>query len=51
VEKKRKQKQKQRDEQVWTLIYTLVLQSTSSPLSFFFGMDPLVSFQNDAIDL
>jgi hypothetical protein len=42
---------KQKNEQPWTLAYTLVLQTMSYPLSsfFFFGLDQLVSLQNDAM--
>jgi hypothetical protein len=42
-ENNKKKDKKQINEQPWTLVYTLVLQIMSSPLSFFlFGLDQLV---------
>jgi hypothetical protein len=40
----------QRSGQPLTLAYMLIRQTMSSPVSlFFFGVDQLVSFQNDAM--
>ncbi len=42
--------EKQKNEQPWTLAYTLVLQTMSSPLSFFCGSRPIwFSLQNYAM--
>jgi hypothetical protein len=40
---------KQKNEQPWTLAYTLILQTMSSSLSFFKNLEQLVSLKNDAM--
>jgi hypothetical protein len=42
--KKRKKKKKKKNEQPWILAYTLVLQTMSYPLSFFFFFLDLIDF-------
>ncbi len=48
---KNSEKNKQRNEQPWTLAYTLVLQIMSSPLSSFKNPDQLVSLQNNVMEV